>query len=61
QRHKALHYGTPLPSPLKRERQFACLRKKLIDKELQDFDKVLQDIQKTFRGCIWLKHGKNTA
>ncbi|WP_297244591.1 hypothetical protein, partial [uncultured Prevotella sp.] len=42
--------GTFSVPSLKREKQFACLRKRLIDKELQDFDKVLQDIQKTFRG-----------
>ena len=39
------HFLTSLPSPLKRERQFACLRKRLIDK-------VLLYINKTFKRTL---------
>ena len=38
-------FQTPLPSPLKWERQFACLRKRLIDNVLQYFNKTFEDSQ----------------
>ena len=36
------HFGPPLPSPLKGERQFDCLLNKLIDKDLYNFRELVQ-------------------